>query len=103
MPAASRSALRGFDPRQVEQRDALVQKSDLQFWIAGARFLKGLEAFLEKLLIHVSRAQVVQACSFGGGVRLGMGILRSSGKNGRRGQGNADAEQEASLIHARNK
>ena len=91
LPAASRSTFAGSIRAR---RDALVQKCDLQLGIAGSRLLKHLESLLEKLLVHVGHAQVVQACRIGGGVRL---EWESSRENGRRGQGNKGAEQEARL------
>ena len=58
--------LGGIDAGQIQQRDALIQRCDLQLGVAGGSLLKSLEPLLEKLLVHVSRAQIVQACSFGG-------------------------------------
>ena len=93
----------GIDAGQVQQRDALIQSRDLQFGIEGGSLLKGLETFLEKLLVHVGRAQIVQACRFGGAIGLRRRAARSGGENRGRSQSNAGAEQEASLSHARNK
>ena len=103
LPAASRSPFAGIDAGQVQQGDALIQRRDLQFGIEAAASSKGLEAFLEELLVHVGRAQIVEAGSFRGGVRLRMRIFGSGGENRSRGQGNAGAEQETSVNHARNK
>ena len=88
---------------RFSKRDALIQGCDLQFGIEAGGLLKGLEALFEKLLVHVSRAQIIEACRFRRRVRLGMWVFRSRGKNRGRSQGNAGAEQEISLSHARNK
>ncbi|OLE56854.1 MAG: hypothetical protein AUG13_06925 [Chloroflexi bacterium 13_1_20CM_2_59_7] len=58
--------LRRLDAPQVKQRYALVQPGDLQLGVERGSVLKGLETFLEELLVHIGSAQIVEAGRFEG-------------------------------------
>ena len=69
---------------QVQVGDALVQFRDREIGIECSGLLKRLEAFLEKLLVHVRGAEVVHAGGLDwiGSFRLRLG---SGGKEGEGG------------------
>ena len=60
---------RGFgfvDLLQVQVGDAFIQACDRQFRIKLRRLLEALQSLLEKLLVHIGGAQIVQARGLGG-------------------------------------
>ena len=56
-------------PRQVQQRDALVQPRNREVRIERRGILKFLQSLFEELLVHVGDAEIVEARGFRDWVR----------------------------------
>src|ERR1022692_3386007 len=85
----------GIHAPEVEQRDALIHGSDMQFGIECSGLLKHLQRLFEELLVHVGGAEIVETGSLNGlvSLRWSWSALRSGCEDRHRSQSDAGTNE----------
>src|SRR6185503_1640779 len=86
------------DFAEVQKCHAFIQLNDQQLWVGGSGFLKGLQSFLEKLLVHVCLADSVEA----DGLTALWGIESNSDQRDYRENNTAKSKERRSKHEIRN-